>query len=441
MLLNFLKTPNLFITYGGSGGQIHHPVIPITGKSDQSIEIDRRKFGIIRSRSLRKTFHIRDDEGNTHELKSNSVLSIKMPGNSYMFRIIYEWGNPGNRSLKTFLLQSFLFHAAVILGFAIYSAAVAPKVERPENLDPTAERVKELLSKMQDKTPLKIVKEAKPKPAPEKVVVKKKEKKRQGVFPTKQKVAEKTVRNRRAVAARSLPSGARTSAKSGGGAKSIESSLSFLSSSGSKGPSLNNGSAKRGRSFGPSYGKGGIPIGKGIKSGSKLGEGAASSYSGPIETRGIRSVKSAVYGDGRGYGGGGKSLNSVQGTVTTRALRGSNRGHVGGALTASGGLSLSGKGKVSEALIQKALNKRIARLTYCYEKALLTDSSLAGTIKMQWTIQPGGAVQSVKVVRSELNNSKLHRCLVREIEKTPFPKPKGGTATVQYPFKFKASTI
>jgi len=36
-----------------------------------------------------------------------------------------------------------------------------------------------------------------------------------------------------------------------------------------------------------------------------------------------------------------------------------------------------------------------------------------------------------------MRDSKLHKCLIEEISKIKFPAPKGGDATVIYPFKFK----
>ncbi|MDR3607065.1 MAG: AgmX/PglI C-terminal domain-containing protein [Oligoflexia bacterium] len=157
---------------------------------------------------------------------------------------------------------------------------------------------------------------------------------------------------------------------------------------------------------------------------------------GPIATRGSRNVASTGLS-----GKHGKGLNEVQGKVSLSALYGNGSGDELASAAGGASVSVSGPGKISDAAIEKTLAKYLQKFQYCYEKALLTDSTLAGTIQMQWTIAVGGSVSNVHVVRSALNNAGLHSCLTRELSKITFPSPSGGSVVVKKPFTFQSTTI
>ncbi len=164
---------------------------------------------------------------------------------------------------------------------------------------------------------------------------------------------------------------------------------------------------------------------------------------GPIRTRGARTIatgdiisEGAVFGSSKG-----KSLNMVQGKVEVSRLQ--DYGPEGGAFGGGGGggMQTSGKGSLSQALIEKTLAKHIHKLQYCYEKALLYDAKLSGTLTMQWTINIGGGVSGANVVKSELKNDKLFSCIKTRITEIKFPDPKGGSVSVKYPFQFTSSSL
>jgi hypothetical protein len=157
---------------------------------------------------------------------------------------------------------------------------------------------------------------------------------------------------------------------------------------------------------------------------------------GTIRTKGARSVA------GTGLQGShGKGLNEVQGKVSLNALYGNGSGEELASAAGGAGVSVSGPGTISDSAIEKTLAKYLQKFQYCYEKALLTDPSLAGTIQMQWTIRMGGAVADSRVVRSALNNQALHSCLTRELSKIVFPSPTGGAVVVKKPFSFQSTTL
>ncbi len=159
---------------------------------------------------------------------------------------------------------------------------------------------------------------------------------------------------------------------------------------------------------------------------------------GVIQTTNSRQIASDKY---TATGGRGKSLNEVQGKVSLSALYDPNAGSsLGGSLGGSG-LQMSGQGKLDEEAIRKALAKHLQRFQYCYEKALLNDPTLGGTITMQWTITTSGAASQVSVVRSKMQHPGLIGCMTKELTNIRFPSPKGGTVTVKYPFSFTASQM
>jgi len=156
---------------------------------------------------------------------------------------------------------------------------------------------------------------------------------------------------------------------------------------------------------------------------------------GPIETKNARNVRSDLELSGQG-----KALNEVQGKVSLNALNASDMGELGSAVSGKG-ITMIGSGTVNESEIEKALAKHLSKFQYCYEKALLTDSTLGGVLLMQWTIDLGGNAQDQKVLRSQLSNAALHSCMIKELGKVSFPKPSGGVVTIKYPFKFSSSQL
>lgn len=154
----------------------------------------------------------------------------------------------------------------------------------------------------------------------------------------------------------------------------------------------------------------------------------------PIQTQGARTMNAEVAVSG-------ERLKGVQGKVALDSISGTGRIADAAAILSSRGMSMSGDGQVEESEIEKALAKRLQQFQYCYEKALLSNSSLAGTVTAQWTIGTGGSASDVKIVRSQLRNEGLHQCIAKEIRNVKFPAPSGGAVTLTYPFAFSSTTM
>jgi hypothetical protein len=125
-------------------------------------------------------------------------------------------------------------------------------------------------------------------------------------------------------------------------------------------------------------------------------------------------------GDGYGVGGG----------------RGGMRGRTAAVPTVSIGQPNS-QGDLDKAIIRRYIKRNLAKITYCYEKQLLANPSLSGTVQTQFFITPNGTVGSA--TGSGVDGT-VSSCVAEVIKQIEFPKPKGGgSVTVNYPFIFHSS--
>lgn len=167
----------------------------------------------------------------------------------------------------------------------------------------------------------------------------------------------------------------------------------------------------------------------------KLGEGTGSGAAGPIRTGG-----KLIQGNGLGIGTGMGRGTGVQARVAAGQVhRGSGGGGPSGSIAIGGGVEASGPGSIAESEVMAALKRNMDKFRYCYEKALLRDGSLAGVVKMAWTVNTSGAASNPNAVSSEINSSELHNCISKTLTGMRFPPAKGGNVEVRFPFVFKAS--
>jgi pSer/pThr/pTyr-binding forkhead associated (FHA) protein len=125
-------------------------------------------------------------------------------------------------------------------------------------------------------------------------------------------------------------------------------------------------------------------------------------------------------GDGYGVGGG----------------RGGMRGRTAAVPTVSIGQP-SAQGDLDKAIIRRYIKRNIQKIQYCYEKQLLANPTLSGTVQSQFFITPNGTVAS-----STGNgvHPEVASCVAAVIKAIEFPKPKGGGGVqVNYPFIFHMS--
>ncbi len=115
------------------------------------------------------------------------------------------------------------------------------------------------------------------------------------------------------------------------------------------------------------------------------------------------------------------------------------RGKVRGRLVkASRGSKTKGSGYLDRAEIQKVVNKGLGQIQFCYEKELLKNTSLSGKVVFEWHIAPSGKVSIVKTNTATLKSNAAVQCMISKIKRWKFPKPRGGSVIVTYPFIFNA---
>lgn len=97
-------------------------------------------------------------------------------------------------------------------------------------------------------------------------------------------------------------------------------------------------------------------------------------------------------------------------------------------------------GSLDRSQIDAYIKRNLAKIRWCYEKALKKNSSLYGKIVINFIINGSGAVSLSKIHSSTMNNKNVETCVADQIKKIQFPAPKGGgIVIVNYPFVFKHS--
>lgn len=88
--------------------------------------------------------------------------------------------------------------------------------------------------------------------------------------------------------------------------------------------------------------------------------------------------------------------------------------------------------------IMNEVNKHLAQIQQCYERALFENPSLVGRIEYEWSITPAGRVEDASVKRADVGGADfLNGCVIKVIKAMNFPSAKNGlytVASVGFPF-------
>lgn len=97
-------------------------------------------------------------------------------------------------------------------------------------------------------------------------------------------------------------------------------------------------------------------------------------------------------------------------------------------------------GSLDPAIIKRYVKRQLAKVRYCYEKALLGKPMLSGTINTQFTINPNGLVVAATATGLD---PEVAACVASTIKSIEFPKPVNADSAVQvnYPFTFQPAPI
>ena len=90
--------------------------------------------------------------------------------------------------------------------------------------------------------------------------------------------------------------------------------------------------------------------------------------------------------------------------------------------------------------VLRVVNSNLHAIQACYERALMTNPTMSGRIAFDWTVATNGRVKNVRVRSSTLENPKVANCIAKKIKRWKFPRPKGGEATITFPFLFRSGS-
>lgn len=146
---------------------------------------------------------------------------------------------------------------------------------------------------------------------------------------------------------------------------------------------------------------------------------------GIVATKGSKQVLRSI-----GASGSGKVAALEKGKIGQKQVAGT----VTASLTKS--VLIQGGGGMSRQAVKRVIDQHLDEITYCYETALISNPSIMGKMIFEWKILMGGDVGEVRIKSSTVNSHEIHACIKAAIKTWQFPKPKGSTVVVSYPFIF-----
>jgi hypothetical protein len=103
---------------------------------------------------------------------------------------------------------------------------------------------------------------------------------------------------------------------------------------------------------------------------------------------------------------------------------------------AEGGMEIEGlTGSLSMDEVRLVMNEGgIMKIEMCLNWIYTKRDYSSGEVEFLFRVKSDGKVDDVKILRSELGDYELEKCLVKKLSYTRFPKPKGGATEVTYSF-------
>ena len=94
------------------------------------------------------------------------------------------------------------------------------------------------------------------------------------------------------------------------------------------------------------------------------------------------------------------------------------------------------RGSLPREVIQRVVRRHMNEIRYCYERELVRDPTLRGTVRLSFVIGPDGRVVSATAERGDLPEG-VTSCVVAAVRRWTFPAfDGGGVVVVTYPFVF-----
>lgn len=97
------------------------------------------------------------------------------------------------------------------------------------------------------------------------------------------------------------------------------------------------------------------------------------------------------------------------------------------------------QGPLDQASVQRYIRRYTNHVRFCYDKELTRNPALAGTVTVQFTIEPKGTVSGCTMQSSTVKNPAVEQCIVTAVRRWEFPPPEGAKVVVTYPFVLTTS--
>jgi len=96
-------------------------------------------------------------------------------------------------------------------------------------------------------------------------------------------------------------------------------------------------------------------------------------------------------------------------------------------------------GEIDPSLVESAIQKYRYELQACFEGALKRDKFTRGAMEWRWRIDSTGRLDALELVKSNINDPNMARCVRQKMNAWKFPKPRRGSVEITYPFEFSPS--
>ncbi len=102
-------------------------------------------------------------------------------------------------------------------------------------------------------------------------------------------------------------------------------------------------------------------------------------------------------------------------------------------------LLFDAKGKLPPEVVRRVLRLNLPKLRACYEQALKKDKTAQGAVKLLFSIDPKGKVETASSGGGTLADTTAVACMLSVIRALSFPEPDGGKVIVAYVPPFEPS--
>ena len=93
-------------------------------------------------------------------------------------------------------------------------------------------------------------------------------------------------------------------------------------------------------------------------------------------------------------------------------------------------------GEIDPTLVEATIQKYRYELQACFEGTLKRDRFTRGVMEWRWQIDSRGLMSELELVKSNINDPVMSRCVRQKMSAWRFPKPRRGSIEITYPIEF-----